>query len=59
VDISLPAPLFCGHAAHFVVHRIMDPLSIASGVAGLIMLAEVVISRTYNTIIKCKNASED
>jgi hypothetical protein len=37
----------------------MDPLSIASGVAGLIMLAEVVISRTYNTIIKCKNASED
>lgn len=37
----------------------MDPLSIASGVAGLITLAEVVISRTYNTIIKCKNASED
>lgn len=37
----------------------MDPLSIASGVAGLITLSEVVISRTYNTIIKCKNASED
>jgi hypothetical protein len=37
----------------------MDPLSIASGVAGLITLAEVVMSRTYNTIIKCKNASED
>jgi hypothetical protein len=37
----------------------MDPLSIASGVAGLITLANVVISRTYNTIIKCKNASKD
>jgi hypothetical protein len=37
----------------------MDPLSIASGVAGLITLAEVVISRTYNTIIACKHASED
>jgi hypothetical protein len=37
----------------------MDPLSIASGVAGLITLAEIVISRTYNTIIKCKNASKD
>lgn len=37
----------------------MDPLSIASGVAGLVTLAEVVISRTYNTIITCKHASED
>lgn len=37
----------------------MDPLSIASGVAGLITLADVVISRTYNTIIACKHASED
>jgi hypothetical protein len=37
----------------------MDPLSITSGVAGLITLTDVVISRTYNTIIKCKNASED
>jgi hypothetical protein len=37
----------------------MDPLSVASGVAGLVTLAEVVISRTYNTIITCKHASED
>lgn len=37
----------------------MDPLSVASGVAGLITLADVVISRTYNTIIACKHASED
>ncbi|KAM0718511.1 hypothetical protein Q7P37_005581 [Cladosporium fusiforme] len=37
----------------------MDPLSVASGVAGLITLAEVVISRTYNIIIACKHASED
>ena len=37
----------------------MDPLSIASGVAGLVTLADVVISRTYNTIIACKHASED
>jgi hypothetical protein len=37
----------------------MDPLSVASGVAGLVTLADVVISRTYNTIIACKHASED
>lgn len=37
----------------------MDPFSIATGVAGLVTLAEVVISRTYNTIIACKHASED
>lgn len=37
----------------------MDPLSVASGVAGLVTLAEVVMSRTYNTIIACKHASED
>ena len=37
----------------------MDPLSVASGVAGLVTLAEVVISRTYNAIIACKHASED
>lgn len=37
----------------------MDPLSIASGIGGLITLADLVISRTYNTIIACKNASED
>ena len=37
----------------------MDPLSIASGVAGLVTLADVVISRTYNTVIACKHASED
>jgi hypothetical protein len=39
--------------------ELMDPLSVASGVAGLVTLAEVVISRTYNTIITCKHASED
>lgn len=37
----------------------MDPLSVASGVASLITLAEVVISRTYNTIVTCKHASAD
>ena len=37
----------------------MDPLSVASGIAGLVTLADVVISRTYNTIIACKHASED
>ena len=37
----------------------MEPLSIASGVAGLITLADVVLSRTYDTIIACKNASRD
>lgn len=36
-----------------------DPLSIASGIAGLITLADVVIERTYKIIIICKRASED
>ena len=36
-----------------------DPLSIASGVAGLITLADVVIERTYKTILTCKNAGKD
>ena len=36
-----------------------DPLSIASGVAGLITLADVVLERTYKTIICCKNAGDD
>ena len=40
-------------------HYNIDPLSIASGVAGLVTLADVVISRLYNTIIACKNASKD
>lgn len=52
-------PLFFGQVPLFNARGIMDPLSIASSVAGLITLADVVISRTYNTIIKCKNASED
>ena len=36
-----------------------DPLSIASGVAGLITLAEVVIDRTYKIYTSCKNAGKD
>lgn len=37
----------------------MDPLSISASVAGLITLADVVIDRTYKTIITCKNAGPD
>lgn len=37
----------------------MDPVSAASAVAGLITLADIVISRTYNAIIACKHASEN
>lgn len=36
-----------------------DPLSIASGIAGLVTLAELVIERTYTTIKICKNAGKD
>ncbi|KAK5121612.1 hypothetical protein LTR85_004784 [Meristemomyces frigidus] len=37
----------------------MDGISAAASVAGLVTLAEVVISRIYNTILACKNASND
>jgi hypothetical protein len=37
----------------------MNPLSVASGIAGLLSLADVVISRSWTTIIACKNASPD
>lgn len=36
-----------------------DPLSIASGIAGLITLADIVIERTYKYIRYCKNAAKD
>jgi ankyrin repeat protein len=37
----------------------MDPLSISASIAGLVTLADVVIDRTYKTIITCKNAGPD
>lgn len=37
----------------------MDPLSVASGIAGLVKLTEIVISRTWNTVIACMLASKD
>lgn len=37
----------------------MDPLSITASVAGLVALADIVIDRTYKTIITCKNAGKD
>ena len=36
-----------------------EPLSFASGVAGLITLADVDIERTYKTIVTCTNAGKD
>ncbi|CAK1363464.1 unnamed protein product [Cercospora beticola] len=36
-----------------------DPLSIASGIAGLITLADIIIERTYRYIKNSKNATKD
>ena len=36
-----------------------DPLSIAAGIAGLITLADIVIERTYKTIVAFKTSSKD
>lgn len=37
----------------------MEPLSVASGIAGLVTLTDIVIARTWNTVIACKHASKD
>jgi hypothetical protein len=37
----------------------MDPLSVLSGVAGLVALASTLISKTTSYIVACRHASED